>query len=337
MSKRERRDYGSMSSSTLEAIVSKALAHAEHSCTFAFQGGEPMLAGLSFYKTLLKLQNRYNPGVKIVNIIQTNGYLIDDEWASFFAKNHFLVGISLDGTKEVHDANRINKKGGGTFEKVMTSIEKLKAHLVEYNILTVVTAQAAKNINEIYTFYKRSGFIYQQYIPCLDPLGEIKGQKSYSLTPELYGQFLMKLFDLWYKDMSSGNFIYNRYFENIVGILKGYKPESCGMTGHCIGQFVIEADGSVYPCDFYVFEKYRSGNFATDSFEEIQKQVEKNIFIDESLLAAVECEACSLKFVCRGGCRRDRDTGTQLERNYYCSAYRAFFSYAIDRFMTLVR
>src|SRR5665647_3839614 len=143
MSKRQQRDYGIMKADTLESIVRKALAHAENSCTFAFQGGEPTLAGISFYKNLLKFQNMYNPGVKIINIIQTNGYLIGDEWASFLSKNHFLVGISLDGTKEIHNCNRINKKGGGTFEKVMTSIEKLRFHQVEFNICLLYTSDAA--------------------------------------------------------------------------------------------------------------------------------------------------------------------------------------------------
>lgn len=133
------------------------------------------------------------------------------------------------------------------------------------------------------------------------------------------------------------NYVYYRYYENIVGVLKGYKPESCGMIGHCIGQFVIDADGSVYPCDFYFFEKYRCGSLVTNSFDEIQKQVENNIFIEESLFAVDECEGFKWGFMCHGGCRRDRDAGTQVERNYNCSAYKAFYTYTMERFMTLVR
>jgi len=147
----------------------------------------------------------------------------------------------------------------------------------------------------------------------------------------------MNLFDLWYADLMHGEYVYIRYFENIVGILKNMPPESCSMTGHCIGQFVVEADGSVYPCGFYVFEQYKSGNFVTDSFEEIQTKIKDNILIRQSLEIADECKSCEWEFACRGGCRRDRDNGKDLECNYYCYAYKSFFTYTMDRFIKLAR
>lgn len=331
---REVQSYGFMSIKTLEQIVKKALKFAKDECTFTFQGGEPTLVGLDFYKDLIKFQKKYNKkGLKIHNTIQTNGYLIDKEWAKFLHNNNFLVGISLDGTKEINDINRIDANKEGTYDNILETIELFNKYKVEYNILTVVTSYVAKNIRSIYEFYKEKNFSYQQYIPCLDPIGEKRGNHEYSLTPKLYGQFLKDLFDLWYEDMRSGRFVYNRYFENIVGIIKGFRPEACGMIGHCTLQNVIEADGSVYPCDFYVLDDQKIGNLIEMDFEDIERKRNKSKFIETSLKVEDCCMECKWKNLCRGGCRRDRDENMDgnLSLNYFCESYKEFFEYAIDR------
>ena len=188
---------------------------------------------------------KYNKNdISVTNALQTNGLLLDEEWCQFFKENHFLVGVSIDGIKEIHDKLRHNKTKGGTFEKIEKGIELLEHFEVEYNILTVVSHDVACNIEKIYRFYKEKGWNYQQYIACLDPLGEKRGENEYSLKPQEYGVFLTKLFDLWYEDYLKGQQPYIRQFENYAGIIMGYAPEACDQRGICSIQNVVEADGS---------------------------------------------------------------------------------------------
>lgn len=331
---REVESFGMMSLETLEALVKKTLETAEQECSFAFQGGEPTLRGLEFFEALVEFEKKYNTrGLNIHYAIQTNGFTIDAQWASFFAKNKFLVGVSLDGTRRYHDMHRVDPTQAGSFSRVWESIQLLKKHEVEFNLLTVVNADTAQNIGKIYHFYRDKDLLYQQYIPCLDPLGEERGAHSYSLTPELYGQFLCDLFDLWYADIIAGRFIYIRYFENLVGMLLGRPPESCGLVGVCGRQLVIEADGGVYPCDFYVLDGLRLGNYVTDSLEEIEAQRDATGFIQQSIAQDEACGDCAYAPICRGGCRRDREPllGDQMSLNYFCPSYKKFFAHALPR------
>ena len=165
----------------------------------------------------VELAKRYNKNdISVTNALQTNGLLLDEEWCQFFKENHFLVGVSIDGIKEIHDKLRHNKTKGGTFEKIEKGIELLEHFEVEYNILTVVSHDVACNIEKIYRFYKEKGWNYQQYIACLDPLGEKRGENEYSLKPQEYGVFLTKLFDLWYEDYLKGQQPYIRLFRYLV-------------------------------------------------------------------------------------------------------------------------
>lgn len=232
MNLRSTANYGIMSLETLEAVVEKSLAYADRSCGFTFQGGEPTLAGLDFFRELIRLEEKHNrKGVQISNAIQTNGFGQDEAWAAFFAENHFLVGVSLDGNKYTHDACRVGPDGGGTFEAVMKTIALFERFSVEYNILTVVNRATAERADKIYAFYAKNHFRYQQYIACLDPMGEPAGGRDYSLTPERYGDFMIRLFDLWYLDLQKGRQPYIRQFENYVALLLGYEPESCEQRG----------------------------------------------------------------------------------------------------------
>lgn len=340
MENRTTQDYGVMTEDTLETIVKKAIQQSEGTCTIAFQGGEPTLVGLDFYKTLIKYQNKYKKyNLTINNAIQTNGIIIDEEWAKFFGENKFLVGLSLDGYEYIHDNLRIDSKKAGTFNRVIKTAKLFDKYNVEYNILTVVTADVAKNINKIYKFFKANNFRYMQFIPCLDPLYEERGRYDHSLTPELYGEFLKTLFDVWYKDVKKGEFVYVRYFENLLQMMLGQYPEACGMLGRCTNQYVIEADGSVYPCDFYVLDEYRIGNLITDSFGEIEQKREEIGFIEPSLYKDTECKKCKWHNLCYGGCRRDREPiqNNKASRNYFCSAYKEFFEYTFSRLQEVAR
>lgn len=328
--------FGQMSLGTLETLIQKSLAYADGQCTFGFQGGEPTLRGLEFFQRAVELQRKYNvKNVRINNALQTNGLLLDSQWARFFKENHFLIGLSLDGPKSLHDSNRRDPSGRGTFSRTMRAARLLQSHGVDFNLLTVVTRQVAENITPVYRFFRREGLLYQQYIPCLDPLGEPRGCSPYSLTPEAFAQFLKTLFDLWYQDVVAGRFIYIRYFENILGMLVGHPPEHCGLSGRCAIQHVVEADGSVYPCDFYCLDQWKLGNIIEDDYPALDSCPAAEKFLLGSRGLPEGCISCEYQFICRGGCRRDREPlspdGQGPSGNYFCAAYREFFAYALPR------
>ena len=160
------------------------MEYAEYICSFAFQGGESTLAGLDFYRGVMELEKKYaRPGVRIQNAIQTNGYLIDDAWAQFLAENHFLVGLSLDGPAEIHNRNRVDNAGKGTFNKVLHAAKLFDKYGVDYNILCVVTGRNARSAEKIYRFYRKQNFRWLQFIPCLEPLEAQRGDTAFYLPP----------------------------------------------------------------------------------------------------------------------------------------------------------
>ena len=332
---RETALLGRMTAETLHTLVDKALAYGDGECTFAFQGGEPTLVGLDFFRDLTDyVAHHPNPKrIRVHYAFQTNGYALDEAWAAWFAENHVLVGVSLDGPKEVHDRYRVDAAGKGTYNRVTASIRLLEKHHVDYNILTVVTAANARRARQLYDYFKKNGYRYQQYIECLDPIGEVPGGHDYSLTPERYEAFLKALFDAWYLDMKAGRYVYNRYFENLMMIFAGQGPESCNMRGVCGAQWVIEADGSAYPCDFYALDEWRLGNINTESFEAMEQKRADLGFIQWSTQVAEACRSCKWYALCRNGCRRNREpvTADSTGRNYFCSAYQHFFEYALPR------
>ena len=334
---RSQESFGLMEEETLEAVIRKVLAYADKECTFAYQGGEPTLRGIDFYKKASELQKKYNTkNVQIHNAIQTNGYAVNEEWAALFAEEKFLVGVSLDGIKRTHDRCRKNIEGEGSFVKVMEGIRLLDQWKVDYNILTVVNKYTAGQARRIYDFYKKKGFSYLQFIPCLDPVLEAPGNHAYSLTPKQYGEFLKQIFDLWYQDLEMGCQPYIRQFENIAGMLMGLTPEACDQRGVCGKQYVIEADGSVYPCDFYVLDGYCLGNLRMNDFPELDQKRKEIRFVEKSESFPAACRKCTFFYLCRGGCRRHRIyEETSVCRNYFCESYQMFFEYTMSRWRKL--
>ncbi len=331
--KRSRRSYGMMSEATLKNSIRKTVLHAEGSCFFAFQGGEPSLAGLDFFKKAVEYAEHYNRrGIAIHFAFQTNGTNLTEEWCEFFREHHFLVGVSVDGTREIHDKYRKFRTGEPTYEKIMDACRMLEKYQVEYNILTVVNREIAENPRTVYQEYQRKNWMYQQYIACLDPLFTEKGGESYSLTPDAYGRFLTELFDCWYKDYKEGKHPYNRQFENYIGLLRGYLPESCEQRGSCGIQYVIEADGSVFPCDFYMLDDYCLGNINENSFGQMDEKRREIGFAETSLQIAEECRECPYFKICRNGCQRCRvQQPDGLWKNYFCEAYKFFFENCLER------
>ena len=328
MKNRSTASYGRMSEQTLRKVIRRAMRQAGEEICFAFQGGEPTLRGLDFYSRAIELEERFNTGhTRVLNSIQTNGLALDEEWCRFFREHDFLVGVSLDGTKRCHDMYRHDSGGGGTYRRVTESIKLLEEFGVRFNILTVVTAQTAEHIEEIYGEYRKNGWQYQQYIACLDPIGAPPGQQDYSLTPEAYGRFLTKLFRMWHKDWRRGKAPYIRQFENYIGMLNGYAPESCEQCGVCSVQCVAEADGSAYPCDFYVLDEYRLGDYGENDIRQMTECAAAKAFVRRSLNISAECRACEWYSLCRCGCQRCRIRDGEKDGyiNSLCGGYRMFF------------
>lgn len=326
--KRSQKSFGFMSEQTLKNVIRRTILRAEGMISYAFQGGEPSLRRLDFFEKAVAFQKQYNKNhVQVHNAFQTNGFAIDEEWCRFFKEHHFLVGLSVDGTKEIHDSMRHTRTGGGTFDLVEHAARLMDDHDVEYNILTVVTPQIVQNISGVYRAYKKRGWNFQQYIACLDPLGGGHGTTPYSLTPELYGRFLIDLFELWSRDLQTGSQPYIRQFENYVGLAAGYMAEACDQRGVCGIQNVVEADGSVYPCDFYMLDEYRLGNFDEDRLDQIDARRKELGFIERSRQLGQDCKGCPHFRLCRGGCQRSRDWNASggFYENYFCSGYRMFF------------
>ena len=339
--KRTRRSFGMMSEQTLKNVIRKTMLRTERMACYAYQGGEPTLRGLDFFEKAVALQNQYNKNhIQVQNALQTNGYLIDEAWCEFLRDNHFLVGLSVDGTSKIHNGLRHDRKDGGeTFEKVINAARLMDRYGVDYNILTVVTPEIAENIQKVYGFYKENGWNYQQYIACLDPLGEGHGKTPYALKPEVYGQFLVDLFELWFDDLMHGRQPFIRQFENWAGILSGYKAEACDQRGICSIYYVVEADGSVYPCDFYMLDEYCLGNFNADRVDAIDKKREEIGFVERSKKLVSSCRKCSYYGVCHGGCQRNRDLDpvSGLYENYFCKAYQMFFDKCYERFVSVCK
>lgn len=339
-SQRHVMNYGMMSLETAEILIRRAFEYAQGFITFAFQGGEPMLRGLSFYEFFNEKVREYNTKkIKVNYALQTNGTLIDDGYAQFFAKEKYLLGVSLDGPKDIHDLNRKNKIGQGSYQAVMNGINLLQTYKVDFNILTVVNKTVARHPQKIVDFFKTQGFHYLQFIPCIDNFGESRGTSVYSLKPKQYGEFLCRLFDIYEKSIMLKEPMSIRFFDNLIQMAAGYPPESCDMMGKCSANSVIEADGSVYPCDFYVLDQWYLGNLCEISLADLLTSERAQEFASSSLQTDELCKSCEFVQLCRGGCRRHREIDgiNSLSLNYYCTAYKHFYGYAYDRIFLLAR
>lgn len=319
----ERREVafkGIMSCETAENLVRKAFQKESRRVLFAFQGGEPTLAGLEFFESFTELVGKYNTrGAAVEYTLQTNGLLIDEKWARFLARNAFLVGLSCDGAQKYHDRFRKDAAGNDTFDRVIRAADIMKKYGVDYNALIVVTAQSARNIKKIYTSLKKCGFKYMQFIPCLDPL-DVDRILPQTLCNDDYLYFLETLFKLWFDDFKKGEYYSIRYFDNLFFMYNGDGAEQCGMQGHCNIQFVVEGNGDVYPCDFYCLDEYILGNINRDGFDELARSSAAKAFIGNSAGFDPDCKLCECFDLCRSGCRRYKRDGKYI----FCDAFKRF-------------
>ncbi|MBE6773641.1 MAG: SPASM domain-containing protein [Ruminococcaceae bacterium] len=318
---------GKMELSTAENLIKSALSFASGcSVAFAFQGGEPLIAGKEYFENFVSLVNRYNTkGSEIYYSIQTNGTLVDDEWARFFRDNRFLVGLSLDGDYEGNKF-RVDANGQNSYYKITKAANKFIKHGVEFNILTVLTGHCAENAERIYKHFRSMGYRYLQFIPCLRPMGDSTQSELY-MTADQYADFLIRIFNLYVKDFTKGNYMSVRQFDNWVRMYLGERPEQCGLCGYCTHQFVAEGNGNIYPCDFYCTDEWLLGNINETSLEEMAECERATRFIKESLTVDERCKNCRFFPICRqGGCKRNRESSD------YCSSYMKFFSSCMPLF-----
>ncbi len=317
-----------MSEETLERLVDTYLFYSYPESTFAFQGGEPMLAGLAFFETLVKLEQQHGrSGQSVANAMQTNGVLLNDRWCEFFREYRWLIGISIDGPEEIHDRYRADKRGAGSWRKVMNGVECLKKNGVEFNALCVVSQANAGKAAEIYRFFRSLGIDYIQYIPLseFDGLGQ---PLPFTLTPEQYGRFLCETFDLWWPDRRKTRI---RYFDNLAEALAGQKPGTCTMQESCDSYVAVEFNGDVYPCDFFVEKEWKLGNIHVDSWAEIAGRRRRNEFAANKSIGHPQCEACEYRAICHGGCPKHRrdPRGDFHDLDYFCAAYKMIFRKAV--------
>ncbi len=341
---REHKSFGFMNTDTSSELVKKALEIATKQVTFAFQGGEPTVIGLDYFKTFVSLVDRYKTTQQVNFAIQTNGTLLTDEFCQFFHDNHFLVGLSMDGPKDIHDTNRLDQRRKGTFKDVDRAAKLLTKHKVEFNILTVVTKVTVRHIHKIYSYFKSQNYRYLQFIPCINDFNE-PVLKPYNITPQEYGHFLVELFELWYKDLMSGYNVSIRMFDNYVQMLLGLPPESCDMNGFCSVNPVIEADGSVYPCDFYVLDSWKLGNINEATFEGLMATGKADQFLSTGHHFDEKCRTCPYSGLCRSGCRRHKEmyldehglSAGESYANYFCDSYIYFFDHCYKKIEHLAR
>lgn len=332
---RSRESYGIMEPHTADTLIGRAL---DEACdvTFIFQGGEPTLAGLDFFRHFTaEAEQRKASGMQVSYAMQTNGVDMTEEFARFLGEHQFLVGLSLDGPEELNDWMR----GSGSFRSAMGAAALFERMGVQYNILSVVHAGVARHAAKVYRFLTGKGFRYLQFIPCLDPLGSKPFSQRHSLKPELYSDFLIRLFHLWADDVIAGRGVSIRFFDNLLAAAAGYPPEQCGMQGRCGGQLVVEADGSMYPCDFYCVDDWRIGSIADMSIRQAFESPAMRRFIETSAYDDAECLQCQYYGLCRGGCRRDRDAQANgaAGPNRYCGALKRFYAEAAPRLPELLR
>ncbi|MFO8017147.1 MAG: anaerobic sulfatase maturase [Promethearchaeia archaeon] len=324
-----------MSEDVLETMISKFLSFRFKESIFGWQGGEPTLMGLKFFEKVVELQQKYGEtGQVIGNALQTNGILLDENWAKFLSKYKFLVGISLDGPKEMHDKYRRSKKHESVWSKVMQATEVLKQHQVNFNILCVLSKANINRVQKLYNFFLAHDFHHVQFIPTLELNREGK-IANFCVSPRQYGKFLTDLFDLWIKNPQE---MHIRIFNSILSQILDYPRGYCALNKKCGEYMVIEWNGDVYPCDFFVNQEYKLGNFKENTFSGL-KQRRNEQFMDLKGNLPKECSDCKWLKFCHGGCVKDRKTSNMKEKSktYFCEGYKLFFENTYRKFLNYAK
>ena len=310
---------------------------------FTWHGGEPLMRSIDFYKKALALQKKYAHGKQIDNVIQTNGTLLTDEWCEFFAKNHWLVGISIDGPQEYHDHYRVTPAGKPSWEKVMQGISLLKKHRVEWNAMAVVNAYNAEHPLEFYHFFRDNGCQYLQFTPIVERLTEHEDGRTLasladdreipladaSVTPQQWGNFLCTIFDDWVRHDVGKTFV--EIFDCTLANWMGVLPGICAYSKECGHAGVMEHNGDVYSCDHFVFPEYKLGNIRDQSLIDMLYGEKQQTFsrLKHTSLPR-QCKECDMEFACHGECPKNRfekDKYGEPGLNYLCQGYYQYYTH----------
>jgi uncharacterized protein len=352
-----------MSDDVLEATIRKTIeAQDAPGVEFGWQGGEPTLLGVDFFRRAVELQHRYAGGKEIHNSIQTNATLLDDEWAAFLAENRFLVGVSIDGPKELHDAYRKDRRGGPSHDLVMRGIRMLQKHGAEFNTLTTVHRVNAPHPVKVYRFLRKIGARYMQFIPIVERIPDERARElgldlslpprtdeeearrvtEWSVRPGEWGRFLIEIFDVWVRQDVGRVFI--QAFDSALANWTQMGPAVCVSSPVCGNALVLEHNGDVFACDHFVYPEYRRGNIATDDLRALVDSEEQQAFGRSKRDALPgQCLRCAVRFACHGGCLKHRFLTTadgEPGLNYLCRGYQAFFEHirpAMDVMADLLR
>ena len=330
---RNKSSYGVMDNTTTHSLIDKALGCGAEKINFCFQGGEPTVAGYQYFDEFIEYVKANLKNQLVTYAIQTNLTLLNDEFLRIYKDNDFLVGVSPDGFIDNHDYFRKDGEGNGSFDVILANIEKLKEYNIRYNILTVLTKKLALKPNKLFDFYLRNDFKYVQIIPCLPSLDDNPIMNKLTLKPNDFSSFYKKFFDRWFEEYIKGNYISVTLFDDVIPMYKGVTPNQCGMLGKCHLQFVVEADGGVYPCDFYVLDEYRLGNISDNSIDELIHTSKADAFLKHRRTLSNCCKGCPFIRMCNGNCRR-------LSACYYSEnycGYRDFLEYSYSRMLEIAK
>jgi uncharacterized protein len=347
-------DRHRMSLSTLERLVASYMATEQPQYVFGWQGGEPTLMGVEFFRQVVELQSRYGrPGAVVANGLQTNATRMTDELAALFARYRFLVGVSIDGPEDVHDRHRTGGGGAGSFAAVSKGIERLQRHGVAFNALVAVSAANVERPRETYRFLVDRGIEHHQYIPIVEV--DERGQPlPFSVGPEQWGRFLVNLYELWYPDRYR---VSVRHFDAVLARLLDGTETICTMGRDCRSYFLVEHNGDVYPCDFFVEPRLRLGNIHDSEWVELGRSALYREFGAQKSRISPECTACGFLDLCAGDCPRFRaeragaqtahSAGTEGVRaipggdpraiSRLCGGWKAFYEHAMPGFRRLAR
>lgn len=345
-----------MSDAVLEKYIREYIAmQAVPEISFAWQGGEPTLLGVDFFRKVIALQTRYADGRKISNAIQTNGTLLDDAWCAFLTEHQFLVGLSIDGPRELHDRYRVDKRQQPTFDAVMRGLGLLKKHRTEFNTLTVVNRVNSQHPLAVYAFLKGIGSEFIQFIPLVErkpdksaravgldfseppPLDKYAGGApvtNWSVEARQYGEFLVTVFDDWVRQDVGRIFV--QLFDVALGNWLGLGSSLCVFAERCGGALALEHNGDLYACDHYVYDQYKRGNLLTESLGDMVNSPSQWQFGNAKSDALPRyCWECEVRFACHGECPKHRFIRTPAGEpglNYLCAGYKRFFTH-IDPLM----
>lgn len=327
-----------MSPEIQEEMIRQIMQQSGETVSIAWQGGEPALMGLDFYKRAIALELKYGHGQSTGNGFQTNGLLLNPEWANFFKQYDWLVGLSLDGPQHIHDRYRRDKGLRPTHSKVEETVGMLLSKGVAVNVLCCVTDYSSAFAEEIYKYYKSLGLTWMQFIPVIETDKEDPAKAApFSVTDEQYGQFLITLFDIWIRDFSKGMPTTSiRHFESVFYAYVGMEAPECTLNKECGSYVVVEHNGNVYSCDFFVETRHRLGNIRHSRIIDLLNSKKQAEFGKAKTLLPRKCKSCKWYSKCFGGCIKDRikdpnDNGQPR----FCISYQLFFEHADTRLKQL--